>query len=1295
MRYPNLPVKLSLDHLEDRNLLSASPFDLSLIGRYDTGFGDTGSEIVAHDPVSQRLFIVHGIDDPADTPASSIEIVSLANPSSPAKVGAIDIASYGRTINSAAFKNGVLAVAVEAAVKTDPGKVVFFTSTGTYLNQVTVGALPDMLTFTPNGNYVLVANEGEPNSYNQVDSVDPVGSVSIINLSSGVANASVATAGFTAYIGQEAALRAQGIRIYGPNANAAQDFEPEYITTDGATAWVTLQENNALAIINVASATVSQLVPLGYKNWNVSSPFSESYSFNNLPTLGVVNGETIGFGGFSGLYFEGYDADGNMKFRTHTDRGPNGEPVGINRPFLIPTFTPEIVRFTLNRLSGEMVITQRMQLKNPNGTLLTGLSNINFSTNANLAYNDEVPTDANFTPLDTLDPLGGDFEGIVVDPNDGSFWMCDEYRAAIYHFNTTGVMINRYIPIGTHAAEGVAYTPGTFGTYGTEVLPAVIGQRRQNRGFEAIAWQNGKLYAMVQSPLRNPTTSSNTALNARQTVRLVEFDPVSLATRQFLYRMDNVGLGATRADKIGDMVAVPGGGFLVVERDDDYLPVNPLADIEKKVYRFDLTGATPITAANDILYTGKTLDEMTAGELTTAGITPIAKSLHTDLALSGYNKVSKVEGLAYIDAGTIAVINDNDFQVGAANEPVILGLIRTNGLDASDRDVPGASNNGIINIRNWPVFGMYQPDAVSHFVSGGQTFLITANEGDARDYTGFAEEARVGALDLDNTLFPTETFLKNNDNLGRLTVTTTLGNADGDGDYEQLYTLGGRSFSIWSSTGQLVFDSGSDLEVLTSQLVPGGFNSDGTSASFDTRSDNKGPEPEGVTVGIVAGKPYAFLSLERTGGVFAFDLSDPTAPKFVSYLNTGPTDLAPEGIVFISAADSPIGRPLILIANEVSGTVSIIQVNETDLVYQAPIGGVANQMVLRTNGADLELIDGATNATLLRQALSVTDKLTITGVDTETETLTIDFAFGGKFTLPGGVQFLAGSLLGDGLSFAGTADADNVLLDGSTATFGSLVVNTTGVDRFDFDAGEGDDQFTVMGQPTSVGYTTLMGNAGNDTYQLSTTGARLRLIDTSGVDLLDFSNALAGIRLDLGKATGQNQKVDGLANQVQLNGLFENLTGTEFTDTLSGNNLINIILGLAGNDTIWGLSGNDLLDGGAGNDKISGDAGNDILLGREGNDQLHGDAGRDLLIGGTGHDHLFGRNGSDILIGGSISYDDDAASLAAVLSVWTSDQSFSKRVKALSNGLLSSLYLINDNTNDLLVGGSNLDWKLA
>ena len=217
----------------------------------------------------------------------------------------------------------------------------------------------------------------------------------------------------------------------------------------------------------------------------------------------------------------------------------------------------------------------------------------------------------------------------------------------------------------------------------------------------------------------------------------------------------------------------------------------------------------------------------------------------------------------------------------------------------------------------------------------GKTYLVTANEGDARDYTGFSEEARVGSLTLDAASFGSQGFpdvttgsdgLRNNDHLGRLTVTTTLGNTYGDPEFEKLYVFGARSFSIRNADGELVYDSGAELEQRTAVLVPGSFNSNGTADSFDTRSDNKGPEPEGLALGKIGGRTYAFIGLERTGGIMVYDISNPQSPQFVTYATTAPTDLSPEGLLFIRREDSPNGKPLLVVSHEVSNTVTIFEV---------------------------------------------------------------------------------------------------------------------------------------------------------------------------------------------------------------------------------------------------------------------------------------------------------------------------------------------------------------------------------
>jgi hypothetical protein len=256
------------------------------------------------------------------------------------------------------------------------------------------------------------------------------------------------------------------------------------------------------------------------------------------------------------------------------------------------------------------------------------------------------------------------------------------------------------------------------------------------------------------------------------------------------------------------------------------------------------------------------------------------------------------------------------------------------GLDASDRDTPGSSNAGLINIRTWPVRGMYMPDAVAAFRSGGRTHLITANEGDARDWPGFTDEARVNALTLDATAFPPSTDWKNNDNLGRLTVSRTDGQA-ADGEYESLSAYGARSATIWdASRGTVVWDSGDRFEQRVALQAPAFFNSDGDApSSFDTRSDNKGPEPEGVDVGRVNGRDYAFVGLERSGGFMVVDVTRPSAPSVVRWVNDGTpsagpgqvagTDRGPEVVSFVARGDGPTRDALVVVANEISGTVRI------------------------------------------------------------------------------------------------------------------------------------------------------------------------------------------------------------------------------------------------------------------------------------------------------------------------------------------------------------------------------------
>lgn len=251
----------SSDDNDAPEVITPDSITLNYLGRYSANiFGASAAEIPAFDPVNQRIFIVNA-------QKGAVDVLNAADPANPVLLQELTVESIteGAVVNSIAYKGGYLAVAVEAPTKTDNGWVALFDATSLeMLGYEQVGAQPDMVTFTPDGEYVLTANEGEPSTDYQID---PVGSISILGVSEGQL-VEVRTAGFSAFNTQADALRSAGVRIYGPNASVEQDLEPEYIaiSSDSGTAWVSLQENNALAKVDIATATVTDILPLGYKD---------------------------------------------------------------------------------------------------------------------------------------------------------------------------------------------------------------------------------------------------------------------------------------------------------------------------------------------------------------------------------------------------------------------------------------------------------------------------------------------------------------------------------------------------------------------------------------------------------------------------------------------------------------------------------------------------------------------------------------------------------------------------------------------------------------------------------------------------------------------------------------------------------------------------------------------------------------------------------------------------------------------------------------------------------------------
>lgn len=303
-------------------------------------------------------------------------------------------------------------------------------------------------------------------------------------------------------------------------------------------------------------------------------------------------------------------------------------------------------------------------------------------------------------------------------------------------------------------------------------------------------------------------------------------------------------------------------------------------------------------------------------------------------------------------------------------------------IDTSDKDnqaLTGVSKN-LQSYTGVALKGMYMPDTITSMQKGGETYLLMANEGDDRDYTCFTEKFRLGDNSL-ATNWSTGTvspLLNTNAKLARLNTTNAFPTKAA---FDAIYTYGGRSFSIRNASGELIWDSGSEIEEIVARDYPLAFNSDtdsglatsqlmvaGQASRIDTRSDDKGAEPEALAVGTIGTQTFAFVGLERMGGIMVYDVSNPAAPSFIRYKNAaleglaatnnttpGSYDVSPEGMVFVPAAASPNGKPMLIVANELSGTTTMYEVRvatptsaPTDAPVAATLTALAEKSITTT-----------------------------------------------------------------------------------------------------------------------------------------------------------------------------------------------------------------------------------------------------------------------------------------------------------------------------------------------------------
>lgn len=405
------------------------------------------------------------------------------------------------------------------------------------------------------------------------------------------------------------------------------------------------------------------------------------------------------------------------------------------------------------------------------------------------------------------------------------------------------------------------------------------------------------------------------------------------------YDKDGNYLNHVTVGSLPDMVTFSKDGkYLLVanegEPNDDYT-VNP----EGSVSVIDVTSGPSHLSAQDIRTASFTKEHQKG----LRALGPNAKDAYLNIEPE-YIAVDNQSKYAYVTLQEVSAIAKIDIANASIVDVKALpykdhSLVQ-NSMDTSDKD-------GKSELRRVPVLGLLQPDGIETYEYNGETYLVIANEGDSQDYKGYAEETRVkkikNDIQLDATYYQGYTQevlddmvkngLFNDDQLGRLKVTTDQPFKDENGTYHALVSYGGRSFSILRASDlEMIYDSGNDIEQRILELLPERFNvdyKDYNDIEVDGRSDDKGPEVENVVVGQVGSHSYAFVGLERVGGIMIYDITNPYEPYFVKYLyDPDNKDISPEGITFESAEKSPNGKPLLIASFEVSGTTSTWELDD-------------------------------------------------------------------------------------------------------------------------------------------------------------------------------------------------------------------------------------------------------------------------------------------------------------------------------------------------------------------------------
>ncbi len=569
-----------------------------------------------------------------------------------------------------------------------------------------------------------------------------------------------------------------------------------------------------------------------------------------------------------------------------------------------------------------------------------------------------------------------------------------------------------------------------------------------------------------------------------------------------LFSTDGTLVNTIEVGNLPDMVTFsPDGTTLLVANEGEPTGGSNPAGSVSIIRGLDVPATATATTLGFEAFDGTEADLLAQGILLEPGVSVSADLEPEYIAVSpdgtqAWVSLQEANAYAVIDLTTNAITDIRSFGL-------IDRSLEENALDASNRD-------DAINLQTYDnLFGMRQPDAITAFEIDGQLYFATANEGDARDDT----ETRVNDMVLDATAFPDAAALQENDVLGRLHARTDLGDTDGDGDYDQIYHYGSRSFTIYDAAGTIVFDSASMLSRLIADIRPDLFNQD--DGDFDDRSDDKGVEPEAITVGEVEGRMMLFVGLERDNGVVIFDITDPSAPSYVNYIDgQAQGNISPETIAFISAEDSLTGNAQILIAYEGDGNTVLYELDDitaqtgTDAA-DVLIGTAMDDSLSGLDGADT--LNGGAGDDLIVGGSSDVDLADVVyagaGNDTVSGGAMADLLFGND-----GDDFLNGGFGHDQLH--GGAGADRFYHAGAAGHGSDWVADFAAEDTLVFGGtADGADDFVVH-----FAQTTGAGDAGvSEAFVTNAATGQIlwALVDGAELDQLNLLVGATGETFDL------------------------------------------------------------------------------------------------------------------------------------------------------------------------------------